>query len=88
MAGNMFGAEVETVNYNAGIGLVMLGNGKGFAPLTLQQNKICTPYDTRHVLRITMGTQKQPAILVVNNSGPVLLFMQRPKQAKGAVAMR
>ena len=75
LAGNIYNSEVETVSYDGGVGLVMLGDGKhGFVPLTVQQSGVFAPYDTRHVLAIDVGPRHEASLLVVNNNGPVQLF--------------
>ena len=55
--GNMYGAEVETVRYDAGVGLLLYGDGKGgFKPAPVAESGIFSPYDTRHVMPIRIGT--------------------------------
>ncbi len=76
VAGNMYGAEVETVRYDAGVGMLLLGDGElRFTPRSVQQSGIFAPYDTRHVLPIRVGADHAPGILFVNNNGPVQLFL-------------
>lgn len=48
VAGNLYGAEVETTRNDAGTGLLMLGDGKGnFEPLTRYQSGFFAPYDVK-----------------------------------------
>ena len=59
--GNMYGAEVETVRYDAGVGLLLYGDGKGgYEPASLVESGIFSPYDTRHVLTIRLATAQTP----------------------------
>ena len=87
--GNMYGAEVETVRYDAGVGLLLYGDGKGgFKPAPVAESGIFSPYDTRHVMPIRIGTSKTPGILFVNNSGPAQLFMPSGNAISGVAALR
>ena len=87
--GNMYGAEVETVRYDAGVGLLLYGDGKGgFKPAPVAESGIFSPYDTRHVMPIRIGTSKTPGILFVNNSGPVKLFMPSGNVVSGVATLR
>lgn len=73
-AGNLFGAEVETPRSDAGIGLVMLGDGKGtFSPVSYAETGLLLNYDTRH-LGMVRRTKSKKSILTVNNQGPLLFF--------------
>ncbi|MEM9674919.1 MAG: VCBS repeat-containing protein [Bacteroidota bacterium] len=73
LAGNLYGAEIETARNDAGIGLVMLGNGKGqFIPLTPAESGFFVPSDAKslEVVKGNQGTQ----ILVGINNGPLQIF--------------
>ena len=70
VAGNLYTAEVETPRNDAGIGLVLLGDGKGsFAPLSKTESGFFAPYDVKSLARIN-----KTAVLVGSNNGPVLQF--------------
>ena len=76
LVGNMFGTEVETARYDGGMGLLLLGNGHGgFDPVAAVRSGISIPYDTRHIATLTLAGQK--AMMVVNNNGPIQLFVPR-----------
>lgn len=84
VAGNMYGAEVETTRYDAGIGLVLTGDAKGaLRPMAAPLSGISIPYDTRQLVPITI-TGRGRCLLAVNNNGPVRVFAPRP----AAVAVR
>lgn len=70
LVGNLYGAEVETVRYDAGTGLCMLGDGQGgFAPLSVQESGIFAPGDARR-----MVFANDNALLISNNNGALQLF--------------
>lgn len=87
-AGNMYGVEVETVRYDAGVGLLMLSDGDlSFRSISVPESGIFSPYDTRHILPIRIGGSRSPGILFVNNNGPVQLFVPNSNGAKGVAAL-
>lgn len=70
LAGNLYSAEVETARNDAGIGLVLLGDGKGaFTPLSKSESGFYVPYDVKSLARINKN-----AVLIGSNNGPVLQF--------------
>src|SRR5690606_439145 len=74
VAGNMYGAEVETTRYDAGIGLVLTGDAKGaLRPMAAPLSGISIPYDTRQLVPITIAGRGR-CLLAVNNNGPVRVF--------------
>lgn len=76
LAGNLYGTEAETPRYDAGMGLLMRGDGKGgFAAVDGSHSGISIPFDTRHVLPITIAGRGR-CILAVNNNGPIMVFGQ------------
>ena len=84
VAGNMYHAEVETPRYDAGNGLVMLGDGKGnFNPLNVRESGFFAPKDVKDLALIRLGSGKQLGILVANNNGKMQLF--KLKEGDGVV---
>jgi len=78
VAGNMYHAEVETPRYDAGNGLVLLGDGKGnFNPLNVLESGFFAPKDVKDVVLIHLGAKKEMGILVTNNNGGLQLFRLR-----------
>jgi len=74
VTGNLYGAEVETVRYDAGIGAVMIGDGKGgFTPLSPIESGFYTPYDARD-LAMLKGKNGESIILVGNNNEKIQAF--------------
>ncbi len=71
ICGNIYGAEEDVVRYDAGKGLVLLGDGLGgFSPLSLLRAGLISPHDTRGLVTIkNPGNAKTPIILAtsVNN---------------------
>ncbi len=73
--GNLYGAEVETTRYDAGLGLVLKGDGKGsFTTLDAARSGIRIAQDMRHVAPLKVAGQD--GLVVVSNSGPVQLYVQ------------
>lgn len=67
--GNLYPAEIETPRNDAGMGLLLTGNGKGqFEPVPLLESGFFAPYDAKDMKMIHLGPQKSPAILVGNNN--------------------
>ena len=73
VAGNLYASEVETPRSDAGIGLLLVGDGNGnFRPATMAESGILIPYDTKK-LRSMVVNNKQ-GFAVANNNGPLQLF--------------
>lgn len=77
VAGNYLQTEVETPTYDAGKGLLLLGNGNGTF-----KTKIQTEYsglflneDVKDVQLIGLGAEKRPAFLVANNNSFLGLYV-------------
>lgn len=73
ISGNMYGAEDDVVRYDAGKGLVLLGNGKGqFSPVLTPQSGFITQYDARGLATVrNPGNKQTPFVLIsaVNQNG-------------------
>ncbi len=70
MAGNMYGAEIETVRYDAGRGVCLIGDGKGnFVSLRPDESGFFAWGNIKDMEKIKVG-DKQVYILSVNNSFP------------------
>jgi hypothetical protein len=82
-AGNMWGAEVETVRYDAGNGLVLLGDGTGkFRPLSVSESGFFAPGNVKDLLVVQLDNK--PTIIIANNNGPVQQF--RPTRANRSLS--
>ncbi|MEQ9289244.1 MAG: VCBS repeat-containing protein [Cyclobacteriaceae bacterium] len=74
LAGNNFSTEVETPRNDAGIGLVLLGNGRGsFETLDTHTTGLYLARDVKDMAFIGLGGKKK-ALLVANNNDKVELF--------------
>ncbi|MFT5263055.1 MAG: hypothetical protein ACI8YQ_001795 [Polaribacter sp.] len=70
--GNMYPAEVETIRYDAGIGLCLLNDGTGgFQAMTSNKSGFFAPHDARSIT-VVKGTSD--FILVGNNQEKVQVF--------------
>ena len=75
-AGNFYGTEVVTGRYDASIGLVMLGDGKGnFTPLNITQTGFIVDGDAKGLARIEMAN-KSSLLLVTQNSDVIKMFKE------------
>ena len=84
LVGNHYGAEVETVRYDAGIGTCLLGDGKGnFQALGVQESGFFANHDARSIC-LLKGENSH--ILVGNNRGPLQLF-QKSKKTDEALSL-
>ncbi|MFY0654582.1 MAG: VCBS repeat-containing protein [Cyclobacteriaceae bacterium] len=78
-AGNFYVSEVETPRNDAGIGLLMYGDGKGgFEVQPASQTGLFAPYDTRAMAML--NTPQGRAVLFANNNEAVKLFGIRSNQ--------
>lgn len=74
-AGNLFDAEVETVRYDAGAGICLIGDGQGnFTPATLNQTGFFAPGNVKDLQLFEFTSQKLPVVLVANNDGNMQVF--------------
>jgi len=66
--GNSYATETQTGQYDAGIGNVLLGNGKGdFLPASMQQSGFWVDTDAKALTRI-MGEDQQPQYWISSNA--------------------
>ncbi len=70
IAGNLYGAEVETPRNDAGIGLYMRGNGKGeFKPVPMHESGLFVKGEVRHIKKLVRNTNS--SIIFVRNNEEV-----------------
>ncbi|MFK7810678.1 MAG: hypothetical protein AB8F74_22915, partial [Saprospiraceae bacterium] len=75
-AGNMYPAEVETMRYDAGIGVCLLGDGKGnLKPVSTTESGFFAPFDARSMSKI--NGSKNSYIIVGNNQERLQIFEVR-----------
>lgn len=78
VAGNMYDAEVETPRYDAGNGLVLIGDGAGnFEPLRVFESGFYAPLNAKDMVFVNQSGGKK-LILVANNNGPLQAFRFEP----------
>jgi len=71
--GNHYAVEVETTRYDAGIGTVLLGDGKNnFEPVSTLESGFYVPYDSRDIQLI--NTKSGNLILITNNNDSTTSF--------------
>ena len=74
LAGNLYGAEVETPRNDAGIGLFLQGDGHGnFHPKPMYETGLHIEGEARHMSKIELANRKTLVIIAVNNERPVFL---------------
>ena len=77
--GNHYGVEVETVRYDAGVGGVLLGDGKnGFEYVSPLESGFYVPFDSREI-KLLNSARGQNLYLVLNNNDTPLLFKKNMK---------
>ncbi|MBL0045559.1 MAG: VCBS repeat-containing protein [Flavobacteriales bacterium] len=77
-AGNNWGAEVETARYDAGIGLILKGNGKGsFDPMPVLQSGFFAWGNVKDLALVNNGEGTSPLIVVANNNAPLQVFKKK-----------
>ena len=73
LAGNYYEREVETTRSDAGIGLILLGDGKGgFKPMPAYETGIAAYLDVRNIL--LLNNKSKPLLVVVNNNEGVQVY--------------
>jgi len=71
--GNLYGAEVETVRYDASHGCVLEYGGNGsFAVIPNRKSGLYTKGDTKQILPINIDGSEH--LLIINNNGPVQVY--------------
>ena len=76
IVGNHYGVEVETVRYDAGFGLVLLGdNNKNFNPMSPIDSGLHLPYDTRSINQITIHNKR--GFIVTSNDDKLNILMDK-----------
>jgi hypothetical protein len=76
IAGNFYSPDFMTGRYDASIGLLLKGNGKGgFTPLPASQSGIHITGDARSLQTIHLG--KKPVVAVGVNKGKMIFYWVR-----------
>ena len=74
IVGNHYGVEVETVRYDAGYGLVLLGDSdNNFTPISPINSGLHLPYDTRSISQIKINNKRGFIVTSNNNVLNVLI---------------
>ncbi len=84
-AGNMYNTEVETPRYDAGNGVVLLGDGTGaFRALDVYESGLYAPKNVKDIalLKTAVGGRY---LLIANNNDKPKLFRIRLQEALGAI---
>ncbi len=75
VAGNIYGAEVETTRNDAGFGQYLKGNGDGtFDPIPFTESGIFLRYDTKDLAKIAVGNRT--GFLAANNQDSLKLLIK------------
>jgi hypothetical protein len=76
IVGNHCGVELETVRYEAGYDLLLLGDDKHtYKPSEPLNSGVHIPLDSRSITSININNEKE-IILVTNNSGALILLQK------------
>jgi len=76
IAGNMWGAEVETTRYDAGTGLILLGDGQGgFKPLPVWKSGFYAGGNVKDMKILFNKTMKKKWILTGVNNSEIQVFV-------------
>jgi hypothetical protein len=77
LCGNFYPTEVETTRYDAGTGVVFLGNGKNnFQTVQWEQSGFFASGDSRGIASIRLGKDKRMGIIVANNNYSLEFFIK------------
>jgi len=87
LAQNFFPTEIDTPRFDAGVGLVLLGDGKGgFQPLSVKQSGIAMSGDQRGAAAADYDADGRLDLAVGQNGGPTMLWHNR--EAKPGLRVR
>ena len=76
IVGNHYGVEIETTRYDAGYGLVLLGDGNNnYKTLSAVASGFYTPLDTRSIQLLEINKQK--TYLITNNNDAISVFVNK-----------
>jgi hypothetical protein len=76
IVGNHYGVEVETVRYDAGYRLLLLGDGKHtYKPFEPSNSGVHIPFYSRSIRPLDINNEKE-IILVTNNSSALILLQK------------
>ncbi len=74
--GNNFSPEPSTGRFDGGLGVLLKGDGRGgFTALSPAQSGLVVTGDARSAIAISVGADKQTALVVTRCDGPALLFV-------------
>lgn len=75
LIGNNFDTEVETQRYDAGIGTILMGDGKGdFNVLPAYKSGFYATGNTKDMVLVNVGNNKTPYLILANNNAAPELF--------------
>jgi hypothetical protein len=78
LAQNFFPTGIETPRFDAGVGLVLLGDGKGgFTPLSVRQSGVTMSGDQRGAAGADYDGDGRVDVAVGQNGGPTILWHNR-----------
>jgi enediyne biosynthesis protein E4 len=78
IAGNMYNTEVETPRYDAGNGLILLGDGKGgFSPRNVGETGFFAPGNVKDLAIVQAAEKGKFWVLVANNDADIQIFEVR-----------
>lgn len=77
LAGNLYVSEVETGRADAGIGMLLTGNGNGsFEPMPVSESGFFAPGDVRDIKLVNVP-QVGALVLVARNNGAVTIYKSK-----------
>ncbi len=78
LAGNSYAPEIETGRYDAGTGLLLIGNGKtGFSPVKIKESGFFADKNVQSMKMLLSAKTGKELILVGNNNDRLQLFRKR-----------
>ena len=77
VAGNLYASEVETPRNDAGVGLLLTGDGQGgFESVPTYESGIVLPYDVKKLAMVNVNASKRLHVMAAVNDGPLRVFKQ------------
>lgn len=86
ICGNFYGPDREQWRYDAGAGLIMLGDGQGdFKPLTIRESGFFAPKEARGIAELPIKNTNGVILIVANNKAAAQVFEKTYQQTDAKV---
>lgn len=86
---NFHGPQVETSRFDGGLGLLLVGDGKGnFAPLDPGESGICIPGETRGIAVGDLNLDGWPDLVLTRTNDQVLTLLNEGVERNNSISLK